>query len=215
MLTREENQILINKFVEKNVDAINTLESSKQKAVLDAIIMIQNKFGTIKQPTFKDDAPKKPKRVVNQRVTSSKTTTTTEAPTQIPTPSTSRKEEELPFKVGDELLDNVTRETFKITNINDKSGSVFLELNGGRTGITNKITIIENLQNGSWKFVIGEAPTQISTPPSSSKEEEIKDLEDAIDTQKLLLTLADTNEEKDEIKSLLKDLRGQLKKLKK
>jgi len=138
MLTREENQILINKFVEKNVDAINTLESSKQKAVLDAIIMIQNKFGTIKQTTFKDDAPQKPKRVVNQRVTSSSTTTTTT-----------------------------------------------------------------------------EAPTQIPTPPSSSKEEEIKDLEDAIDTQKLLLTLADTNEEKDEIKSLLKDLRGQLKKLKK
>lgn len=55
MATKEENQLLINEFVTRNVDAINTLESAKQKAVLDAIILIQNKFGTIQQSTFKED----------------------------------------------------------------------------------------------------------------------------------------------------------------
>jgi hypothetical protein len=55
----------------------------------------------------------------------------------------------------------------------------------------------------------------VTTSTSSNKDQEIMDLEEAIDTQKLLLTLADTKEEKEEIKSLLKDLRQQLKNLKK
>jgi hypothetical protein len=137
MATKEENQLLINEFVTRNASTINNLESAKQKAVLDAIILIQNKFGTINQTTFKNDVEPKPKRVVNQRITSSTTTTTT------------------------------------------------------------------------------ELPTQIVTSTSSNKDQEIMDLEEAIDTQKLLLTLADTKEEKEEIKSLLKDLRQQLKNLKK
>jgi hypothetical protein len=137
MATKEENQLLINEFVTRNASTINNLESAKQKAVLDAIILIQNKFGTINQTTFKNDVEPKPKRVVNQRITSSTTTTTT------------------------------------------------------------------------------ELPTQIVTSTTSNKDQEIMDLEEAIDTQKLLLTLADTKEEKEEIKSLLKDLRQQLKNLKK
>ena len=107
--------------------------------MLDAIILIQNKFGTINQTTFKNDVKPKPKRVVNQQVTSSSSTTTT----------------------------------------------------------TTKL------------------PIQVASTINATQQEEIRDLEEAIDTQKLLLTLADTKEEKEEIKSLLKDLRGQLKKLKK
>ena len=137
MATKEENQLLINEFVTRNASTINNLESAKQKAVLDAIILIQNKFGTINQTTFKNDVEPKPKRVVNQQVTSSTTTTTT------------------------------------------------------------------------------KSPIQVAPSINASKEEEIRDLEEAIDTQKLLLTFADTKEEKEEIKSLLKDLRVQLKKLKK
>lgn len=139
MATKEENQLLINEFVTRNASTISNLESAKQKAVLDAIILIQNKFGTINQTTFKNDVKPKPKRVVNQQVTSSSSTTTT----------------------------------------------------------TTKL------------------PIQVASTINATQQEEIKDLEEAIDTQKLLLTLADTKEEKEEIKSLLKDLRGQLKKLKK
>lgn len=138
MATKEENQLLINEFVTRNASTISNLESAKQKAVLDAIILIQNKFGTINQTTFKNDVKPKPKRVVNQQVTSSSTTTTTT-----------------------------------------------------------------------------KLPIQVASIINATQQEEIKDLEEAIDTQKLLLTLADTKEEKEEIKSLLKDLRGQLKKLKK
>lgn len=138
MATKEENQLLINEFVTRNASTISNLESAKQKAVLDAIILIQNKFGTINQTTFKNDVKPKPKRVVNQQVTSSSTTTTTT-----------------------------------------------------------------------------KLPIQVASTINATQQEEIKDLEEAIDTQKLLLTLADTKEEKEEIKSLLKDLRGQLKKLKK
>lgn len=137
MATKEENQLLINEFVTRNASTISNLESAKQKAVLDAIILIQNKFGTINQTTFKNDVKPKPKRVVNQQVTSSTTTTTT------------------------------------------------------------------------------KLPIQVASTINATQQEEIRDLEEAIDTQKLLLTLADTKEEKEEIKSLLKDLRGQLKKLKK
>jgi hypothetical protein len=139
MATKEENQLLINEFVTRNASTISNLESAKQKAVLDAIILIQNKFGTINQTTFKNDVKPKPKRVVNQQVTSSSSTTTT----------------------------------------------------------TTKL------------------PIQVASTINATQQEEIRDLEEAIDTQKLLLTLADTKEEKEEIKSLLKDLRGQLKKLKK
>jgi hypothetical protein len=139
MATKEENQLLINAFVTRNASTISNLESAKQKAVLDAIILIQNKFGTINQTTFKNDVKPKPKRVVNQQVTSSSSTTTT----------------------------------------------------------TTKL------------------PIQVASTINATQQEEIRDLEEAIDTQKLLLTLADTKEEKEEIKSLLKDLRGQLKKLKK
>jgi hypothetical protein len=139
MATKEENQLLINEFVTRNASTIGNLESAKQKAVLDAIILIQNKFGTINQTTFKNDVKPKPKRVVNQQVTSSSSTTTT----------------------------------------------------------TTKL------------------PIQVASTINATQQEEIRDLEEAIDTQKLLLTLADTKEEKEEIKSLLKDLRGQLKKLKK
>ena len=138
MATKEENQLLINEFVTRNASTISNLESAKQKAVLDAIILIQNKFGTINQTTFKNDVKPKPKRVVNQQVTSSSTTTTTT-----------------------------------------------------------------------------KLPIQVASIINATQQEEIRDLEEAIDTQKLLLTLADTKEEKEEIKSLLKDLRGQLKKLKK
>jgi hypothetical protein len=138
MATKEENQLLINEFVTRNASTISNLESAKQKAVLDAIILIQNKFGTINQTTFKNDVKPKPKRVVNQQVTSSSTTTTTT-----------------------------------------------------------------------------KLPIQVASTINATQQEEIRDLEEAIDTQKLLLTLADTKEEKEEIKSLLKDLRGQLKKLKK
>lgn len=65
MATKEENQLLINEFVTRNVDAINTLESAKQKAVLDAIILIQNKFGTIQQSIFKEDVivPEKEEKI--------------------------------------------------------------------------------------------------------------------------------------------------------
>jgi len=138
MATKEENQLLINEFVTRNASTISNLESAKQKAVLDAIILIQNKFGTINQTTFKNDVKPKPKRVVNQQVTSSSTTTTTT-----------------------------------------------------------------------------KLPIQVALTINATQQEEIRDLEEAIDTQKLLLTLADTKEEKEEIKSLLKDLRVQLKKLKK
>lgn len=138
MATKEENQLLINEFVTRNASTISNLESAKQKAVLDAIILIQNKFGTINQTTFKNDVKPKPKRVVNQQVTSSSTTTTTT-----------------------------------------------------------------------------KLPIQVASTINATQQEEIRDLEEAIDTQKLLLTLADTKEEKEEIKSLLKDLRVQLKKLKK
>lgn len=138
MATKEENQLLINEFVTRNASTIGNLESAKQKAVLDAIILIQNKFGTINQTTFKNDVKPKPKRVVNQQVTSSSTTTTTT-----------------------------------------------------------------------------KLPIQVASIINATQQEEIRDLEEAIDTQKLLLTLADTKEEKEEIKSLLKDLRVQLKKLKK
>ena len=124
MATKEENQLLINEFVTRNASTIGNLESAKQKAVLDAIILIQNKFGTINQTTFKNDVKPKPKRVVNQQVTSSSTTTTTT-----------------------------------------------------------------------------KLPIQVALTINATQQEEIRDLEEAIDTQKLLLTLADTKEEKEEIKN--------------
>ena len=63
MATKEENQLLINEFVTRNASTISNLESAKQKAVLDAIILIQNKFGTINQTTFKNDVKPKPKEL--------------------------------------------------------------------------------------------------------------------------------------------------------
>ena len=80
MLTKEENQLLINKFVEKNVDSITNLNDDKQKAIFNAILLIQNKFGNISNSLLKDD-------VINPKVAQ---------PIAI-------IEEELPFKVGDKF----------------------------------------------------------------------------------------------------------------
>jgi len=259
MLTKEENQLLINKFVEKNVDAINALESSKQKAILDAIILIQNKFGAIKQPTFKEDLPTKPKIVK-----SSKTTKTIA---------------ELPFKVGDKFTDSANN-IHTILEINPSKDYFEFEFKGDKyNGFSIKEAeekfnkkewiLVKTPETNLFKFEIGDTfevvsnksqwtivdivkdfdeyiikndNNQTTTPirrelleedveskrlvkifvnqpvitsTSSNKDQEIMDLEEAIDTQKLLLTLADTKEEKEEIKSLLKDLRLQLKNLKK
>ena len=57
--------------------------------------------------------------------------------------------------------------------------------------------------------------TTTTKTPIGNKDEEIEALEEAIETQKLLLSFADTKDEKEEIKNLLKDLRSQLKNLKK
>lgn len=209
MATKEENQLLINEFVTRNASTINNLESAKQKAVLDAIILIQNKFGTINQTTFKNDVEPKPKRVVK---------------------SIPNKEDKFTFKVGDTFEVVSNKSTWTIIDIvkdfdeyiiknddNQTNTSIRRELLEEDVKLKRLVKIFVNqpVTSSSTTTTTTESPIQVTTSISASQEEEIRDLEDAIDTQKLLLTLADTKEEKEEIKSLLKDLRVQLKKLKK
>jgi hypothetical protein len=202
MATKEENQLLINEFVNRNASTINNLESAKQKAVLDAIILIQNKFGTINQTTFKNDVEPKPKRVK----TSSTTTTTTISPT----PETNL----FKFEIGDtfEVVSNKSQWTI-VDIVKDFDEYIIKNDNNQTTTPIRRELLEEDVESKRLVKIFVNQPVTTST--SSNKDQEIMDLEEAIDTQKLLLTLADTKEEKDEIKSLLKDLRQQLKNLKK
>lgn len=208
MATKEENQLLINEFVTRNASTINNLESAKQKAVLDAIILIQNKFGTINQTTFKNDVEPKPKVAKS-----------------IP-----NKEDKFTFKIGDTFEVVSNKSTWTIIDIvkdfdeyiiknddNQTNTSIRRELFEEDVKLKRIVKIFVNqpVTSSSTTTTTTESPIQVTTSVSASQEEEIRDLEEAIDTQKLLLTLADTKEEKEEIKSLLKDLRVQLKKLKK
>ena len=202
MATKEENQLLINEFVTRNASTINNLESAKQKAVLDAIILIQNKFGTINQTTFKNDVEPKPKRVK----TSSTTTTTTISPT----PETNL----FKFEIGDtfEVVSNKSIWTI-VDIVKDFDEYIIKNDNNQTTTPIRRELLEEDVELKRLVKIFVNQP--VTTPTSSNKDQEIMDLEEAIDTQKLLLTLADTKEEKEEIKSLLKDLRQQLKNLKK
>jgi hypothetical protein len=202
MATKEENQLLINEFVTRNASTINNLESAKQKAVLDAIILIQNKFGTINQTTFKNDVEPKPKRVK----TSSTTTTTTISPT----PETNT----FKFEIGDtfEVVSNKSIWTI-VDIVKDFDEYIIKNDNNQTTTPIRRELLEEDVELKRLVKIFVNQP--VTTPTSSNKDQEIMDLEEAIDTQKLLLTLADTKEEKEEIKSLLKDLRQQLKNLKK
>ena len=202
MATKEENQLLINEFVTRNASTINNLESAKQKAVLDAIILIQNKFGTINQTTFKNDVEPKPKRVK----TSSTTTTTTISPT----PETNL----FKFEIGDtfEVVSNKSQWTI-VDIVKDFDEYIIKNDNNQTTTPIRRELLEEDVESKKLIKIFVNQPVTTST--SSNKDQEIMDLEEAIDTQKLLLTLADTKEEKEEIKSLLKDLRQQLKNLKK
>jgi hypothetical protein len=208
MATKEENQLLINEFVTRNASTINNLESAKQKAVLDAIILIQNKFGTINQTTFKNDVEPKPKVAKS-----------------IP-----NKEDKFTFKIGDTFEVVSNKSTWTIIDIvkdfdeyiiknddNQTNTSIRRELFEEDVKLKRIVKIFVNqpVTSSSTTTTTTESPIQIAPSINASQEEEIRDLEEAIDTQKLLLTLADTKEEKEEIKSLLKDLRVQLKKLKK
>lgn len=208
MATKEENQLLINEFVTRNASTINNLESAKQKAVLDAIILIQNKFGTINQTTFKNDVEPKPKVAKS-----------------IP-----NKEDKFTFKVGDTFEVVSNKSIWTIIDIVKDFDEYIIKNNDNQTttAITRKlleedvkskrlvkIFVNQPVTSSSTTTTTTESPIQVTTSVSASQEEEIRDLEEAIDTQKLLLTFADTKEEKEEIKSLLKDLRVQLKKLKK
>jgi hypothetical protein len=202
MATKEENQLLINEFVTRNASTINNLESAKQKAVLDAIILIQNKFGTINQTTFKNDVEPKPKRVK----TSSTTTTTTISPT----PETNL----FKFEIGDTFEYVSNKSIWTIVDIVKEFDEYVItnDVNLKNTPIRREL-LEEEVESKKLIKIFVNQPVTTST--SSNKDQEIMDLEEAIDTQKLLLTLADTKEEKEEIKSLLKDLRQQLKNLKK
>jgi hypothetical protein len=208
MATKEENQLLINEFVTRNASTINNLESAKQKAVLDAIILIQNKFGTINQTTFKNDVEPKPKVAKS-----------------IP-----NKEDKFTFKIGDTFEVVSNKSTWTIIDIvkdfdeyiiknddNQTNTSIRRELFEEDVKLKRIVKIFVNqpVTSSSTTTTTTESPVQVTTSVNASQEEEIRDLEEAIDTQKLLLTFADTKEEKEEIKSLLKDLRVQLKKLKK
>lgn len=202
MATKEENQLLINEFVTRNASTINNLESAKQKAVLDAIILIQNKFGTINQTTFKNDVEPKPKRVK----TSSTTTTTTISPT----PETNL----FKFEIGDTFEYVSNKSIWTIVDIVKEFDEYVITNNVNLKNTPIRRELLEE-EVESKKLIKIFVNQPVTTSTSSNKDQEIMDLEEAIDTQKLLLTLADTKEEKDEIKSLLKDLRQQLKNLKK
>jgi hypothetical protein len=202
MATKEENQLLINEFVTRNASTINNLESAKQKAVLDAIILIQNKFGTINQTTFKNDVEPKQKRV--------KTSSTTTTTTILPSPETNL----FKFEIGDtfEYVSNKSQWTIVDIVIEFDEYIIKNDVNLKNTAIRREL-LEEEVESKKLVKIFVNQPVTTST--SSNNDQEIMDLEEAIDTQKLLLTLADTKEEKEEIKSLLKDLRVQLKKLKK
>lgn len=202
MATKEENQLLINEFVTRNASTINNLESAKQKAVLDAIILIQNKFGTINQTTFKNDVEPKPKRVK----TSSTTTTTTISPT----PETNL----FKFEIGDTFEYVSNKSIWTIVDIVKEFDEYVITNNVNLKNTPIRRELLEE-EVESKKLIKIFVNQPVTTSTSSNKDQEIMDLEEAIDTQKLLLTLADTKEEKEEIKSLLKDLRQQLKNLKK
>lgn len=202
MATKEQNQLLINEFVTRNASTINNLESAKQKAVLDAIILIQNKFGTINQTTFKNDVEPKPKRVK----TSSTTTTTTISPT----PETNL----FKFEIGDTFEYVSNKSIWTIVDIVKEFDEYVITNNVNLKNTPIRRELLEE-EVESKKLIKIFVNQPVTTSTSSNKDQEIIDLEEAIDTQKLLLTLADTKEEKDEIKSLLKDLRQQLKNLKK
>lgn len=208
MATKEENQLLINEFVTRNASTINNLESAKQKAVLDAIILIQNKFGTINQTTFKNDVEPKPKVAKS-----------------IP-----NKEDKFTFKIGDTFEVVSNKSTWTIIDIDKDFDEYIIKNDDNQTNTSInrefleedvklkrvvKIFVNQQVTSSSTTTTTTESPVQVTTSINASQEEEIRDLEEAIDTQKLLLTLADTKEEKEEIKNLLKDLRLQLKKLKK
>ena len=215
MATKEENQLLINEFVTRNASTINNLESAKQKAVLDAIILIQNKFGTINQTTFKNDVEPKPKVAKS-----------------IP-----NKEDKFAFKIGDTFEVVSNKSTWTIINRVKDFDEYIIKNNDNQTttAISRelleedvklkrlvKIFVNQPVTSSSTTTTLPSASASTSAtsgsssiPISTNNDEEIKDLEEAIETQKLLLTFADSKEEKEEIKILLKDLRVQLKKLKK
>jgi hypothetical protein len=212
MLTKEENQLLINEFVEKNVDAITNLGDDKQKAIFNAILLIQNKFGNITQSLLKDD-------IINPKVAQ---------PIAI-------IDEELPFKVGDRFINTTGSRTIIHTILEIDPIKNYFEFEAASIKV-NGWTLDEakkEFEKGEWKLVDvsqvvkNQTLTTSTTTTTTSqalntntssiinKDEEIQALEEAIETQKLLLSFSETKDEKDEIKNLLKDLRSQLKKLKK
>ena len=182
MLTKEENQILINEFVEKNVDAITNLGEDKQKAVLDAILLIQNKFGNITQSLLKDNLIK---------------------PIQ---------NEPLPFKVGDKFNIKIrgTGNIYVIDSIESNRVVVKIKLNDGQ--IHDYDYSIEEVkkafEDGTWvkiedesiPFEVGDkiynknTPNNIDTIIKIDKETDFFQIE-TTDGRKLQGSLKDTIED--------------------
>ena len=135
MLTKEENQLLINKFVEKNVDSITNLNDDKQKAIFNAILLIQNKFGNISNSLLKDD-------VINPKVAQ---------PIAI-------IEEELPFKVGDKFINTTGSRTIIHTILEIDQIKNYFEFEGASIKV-NGWTLDEakkEFEKGEWKLIEDE-----------------------------------------------------------
>jgi hypothetical protein len=135
MLTKEENQLLINEFVEKNVDAITNLGEDKQKAIFDAILLIQNKFGNVTQSLLKDDFIKQ------------------------------KQDEPLPFKVGDKFYIDIRGKgnIYIIDSIDSNRVVVKIKLNDGQ--IYDYDYSIEEVkkafEDGTWVKIEDELPFKI------------------------------------------------------
>ena len=138
MLTKEENQLLINKFVEKNVDSITNLNDDKQKAIFNAILLIQNKFGNITQSLLKDD-------VINPKVVQ---------PIAI-------IEEELPFKVGDVYLLTINSGDTTLTILEVDKSNVKVKYADGSTGMFELDNAISRVERGVWKKVVVDLSFQL------------------------------------------------------
>ena len=138
MLTKEENQLLINKFVEKNVDSITNLNDDKQKAIFNAILLIQNKFGNITQSLLKDD-------VINPKVAQ---------PIAI-------IEEELPFKVGDVYLLTINSGDTTLTILEADKSNVKVKYADGSTGMFELDNAISRVERGVWKKVVVDLSFQL------------------------------------------------------
>ena len=134
MATKEENQLLINEFVTRNVDAINTLESAKQKAVLDAIILIQNKFGTIQQSTFKEDIFKQKEEVKEPKI-----------------------EEKIEFRLGDRFK----RKNDILKVIGLRKGEFEAKNESMYLGWYSNETALKNIEDGSWVKLSRELPFKV------------------------------------------------------